>query len=242
MDVIALAQAGIATGRGAARHGGDRAAARLPVAPRRGADRLPRRRPRRPRRRHARGRAGAAADARRPDAAVRGAARRRGSGQLPAPPRAGGAGRAVVESAHAVANDLAARDPGPALRHARGARGAAAGGCAGWPASPAIPTCGRACWTSSRTARREAAPRGQRWPSRPAHRAVPSGRGSGRRASRPASRGRRTAARRGALQPCCVTRTGWTGTRRSSRSSSSATASGTVAPGNRRVVQRGRQS
>ena len=98
------------TGGGAAGHGGDRAPARQPVAPRRGADRLPRWRPRRPGRCHACRRAGPAGDARRPDAALCGAARRRGSRQLSAPPRAEALAALLSKAAHAVANDLAAGD------------------------------------------------------------------------------------------------------------------------------------
>ena len=195
MDVIALAQAGHRPCGRALGHGGDRAPARHPVAHGRGAGGLPRRRPCRARRRHARRRAGPAGDARRADAALRHPSRRRGPRQLSAPPWCRGAGGGVVESAHAVANDLAAGDARARFDTPEAARGAQPAAADAWHGWPAIRTCGRACWTSSaccRTSRRRDSSGGRK--ARPRKASTWDGVGPSRLL--PASRGARRTARR----------------------------------------------
>ena len=227
MDVIALAQAGLGHAVAPLGTAVTERQLRAAVAAGRGADRLPRRRPRRPRRGPAGGRARAAADARRADAALRRAARRRGPGQLPAPARCRGAHGGVVQSAHSFANDLAAGDAGPPIRGARGARGAQPAAARSWPGSPAIPTCGASLLRSvpePAAGAFEPRPQLDAAPAETARRpSLPAGKAWGPRGSRPASRGRRSAARRG----CCsrvlrASRNGCRATRRSSASCSCA--------------------
>ena len=131
---------------------------------------------------------------------------------------AGGAGRGVVQSPHSVANDLAARDAGPALRDARGARGAEPAAArarparrrprpAGEPAGPVPqPAAGAVAATAMAAARAET-------PGGEAFRVGGGGAVPARRRHLAAGDQPRGAS---ACSRCCGTRNGWTVTRRTS--------------------------